>query len=53
MNGIDSGGMFGLSGNCFLSSPVFLWKVNRSRNFVGDSDSSSSKEKIGIASARN
>jgi hypothetical protein len=34
--GISSGGVFGLSGNCFRSSPKFLWKVNRSRNFGGE-----------------
>lgn len=36
MIGISSGGVFGLSGNCFRSSLKFLWKVNRSWNFVGE-----------------
>lgn len=34
--GIGSGGIFRLSRNCFQSSLKFRWKVNRSRNFVGE-----------------
>lgn len=50
MNGIDSGGIFGLSGNCFLSSLKFLWKFNHSRNFVWESGPSSPGISTGIAS---
>lgn len=34
--GISSGGIFWLSWNCFRSNLKFPWKVNRSRNFVGE-----------------
>lgn len=33
---ISSSGIFRLSGNCFRSSLKLPWKVNRSRNFVGE-----------------
>jgi len=50
MIGISSGGVFRLSGNCFRSSPKFLWKVNRSWNFGEESVSSKSGVLNGIAS---